>query len=512
MKKILGTCQLLLILLGVLAFFVSAAGAGGAKPPASGDRIVGDWKLTLDRNGRQMNSILTFSEDESGKLIGKWIGFRGASNLADLEYANHQLSFKRIDRFGDRESISSFTGTAERETLSGTLSSERGELKVEGKWIRPMSRAAGTWNIIVKDGQREHTANLIVSPDKDGILAAEWKGQEGQHTITNVTFKNPALTFKRSSKAPNRQWESTFQGTIKGDSLTGTFSSDQGDSSLKGRRVGAGLIGKWDLRITSDSGNRSQILTIHPNLSALYGAIPVEKINLEGNQVSFKTSIPFGDQDREISFAGRLDNKKLTGELTTSSGAQKVEGTRIPSPPRKKPSAQSQEKPIRQPDVVFVPTPQHVVDKMLELAEVKKDDVIYDLGCGDGRIVVTAAKKFGCKGVGYDISPQRVMESRANVEENNVGHLVTIEQEDIFTLDLSKANVITLYLLPGLNVKLIPQLEKLKPGSRIVSHDFDMRGVTPDKVIQIEDDEDTYGDHTIYLWTTPLKKEKNDMY
>jgi len=99
-----------------------------------------------------------------------------------------------------------------------------------------------------------------------------------------------------------------------------------------------------------------------------------------------------------------------------------------------------------------------------------------------------------------------VKESLANVEKNNVGHLVRIEQRDIFTLDLSKANVITLYLLPELNVKLIPQLEKLKPGSRIVSHDFDMRGVKPDKVVEVNSDGE-YNHHTIYLWTTPLKME-----
>ena len=154
------------------------------------------------------------------------------------------------------------------------------------------------------------------------------------------------------------------------------------------------------------------------------------------------------------------------------------------------------------PDVIYVPTPQDVVDKMLELAQVTKDDVVYDLGCGDGRIVVTAAKKYGCKAYGFDIDPRRIKESQENVEKNEVGDLVTIEQKDIFTLDLSKANVVTLYLLPSLNVKLIPQLEKLKPGSRIVSHDFDMRGVTPDQVVNnIE-----YG-HTVYLWTTPLKKQ-----
>lgn len=160
-------------------------------------------------------------------------------------------------------------------------------------------------------------------------------------------------------------------------------------------------------------------------------------------------------------------------------------------------------------DVVFVATPQDVVDKMLQLAEVKKDDLLYDLGCGDGRIVITAAKRYGCKAVGFDIDPRRVEDSLENVQKNKIGHLVGIEQKDIFTLDLSRADVITLFLLSRLNVKLIPQLEKLKPGSRIVSHIFPMEGIKPDKVITLISKEDK-SEHTIYLWTTPLKKETDE--
>ncbi len=165
-------------------------------------------------------------------------------------------------------------------------------------------------------------------------------------------------------------------------------------------------------------------------------------------------------------------------------------------------------KPARTPDVIYVPTPHEVVAKMLEMAEVTKDDLVYDLGCGDGRIVVAAAKKCGCKAVGFDIDPKRIAEAKENVKKNNCGRLVTIEQKDIFELDLSKANVITLYLLPSLNVKLIPQLEKLKPGSRIVSHDFDMRGVEPDQKIEVAPKDGR--SHTVYLWTTPLKKTKSE--
>src|SRR5262249_23370970 len=140
----------------------------------------------------------------------------------------------------------------------------------------------------------------------------------------------------------------------------------------------------------------------------------------------------------------------------------------------------------RRPDVIYLPTPQEVVDRMLDLAAVTKDDVVYDLGCGDGRIVVTAARKYGCKAVGFDIDPKRVEESLANVRRNKVDKLVEIRQEDIFKLDLSKASVVTLYLLPKLNVKLIPQLKKMKDGSRIVSHSFAMSGVKPDKVVWVK--------------------------
>jgi len=135
--------------------------------------------------------------------------------------------------------------------------------------------------------------------------------------------------------------------------------------------------------------------------------------------------------------------------------------------------------------------------------------LVYDLGCGDGRIVVTAARRYGCRAVGFDIDPRRVEDSLQNVRKNNVGHLVTIEQKDIFTLDLSRANVITLFLLPSLNANLIPQLEKLKPGSRIVSHSFAMDGIKPDRVVTMISREDQC-EHKVYLWTTPLKKETGE--
>jgi len=161
--------------------------------------------------------------------------------------------------------------------------------------------------------------------------------------------------------------------------------------------------------------------------------------------------------------------------------------------------------PTREPDIYFVPTPQSAVDKMLELAELKKGDVLYDLGCGDGRIVVTAAKRYGVKAVGIDIDPRRVLESLDNVRSNRVESLVTIKNADIFKVDISEADVVTLYLLPELNVKLMPQLRTLKPGSRILSYEFDMRGAKP-ALVHREAFDGSY-EQTIYKWVVPWEEE-----
>jgi tRNA G37 N-methylase Trm5 len=153
---------------------------------------------------------------------------------------------------------------------------------------------------------------------------------------------------------------------------------------------------------------------------------------------------------------------------------------------------------------VFVSTPRDVVEKMLELAAVKTSDVVYDLGSGDGRIVMTAAQKYGCRAVGYEINRELVHLSRENARKAGLEPLVKFENRDIFTVDLSGADVIAVYLLPIQLEKLIPQLETLKPGSRIVSHQFEIPGINPDRIVTIESNED--GDrHTLNLWTTPLR-------
>ncbi len=170
------------------------------------------------------------------------------------------------------------------------------------------------------------------------------------------------------------------------------------------------------------------------------------------------------------------------------------------------PQAQTSPASGRESAVVFVAyatTPVDVVDRMLKLAGTAKNDVVYDLGCGDGRIVVAAAKKYGCRAVGYDLDPLRVQEARANAAQNRVAHLVTIAQQDVLKADFQQATVVMLYLGSEINARLIPQLRNLKPGTRIVSHEFGLGQVPPDKIVEMTSRADRRK-HTLYLWTCPL--------
>jgi SAM-dependent methyltransferase len=145
-------------------------------------------------------------------------------------------------------------------------------------------------------------------------------------------------------------------------------------------------------------------------------------------------------------------------------------------------------------DVPYVPTPHDVVEQMLKLAGVKKTDVVYDLGCGDGRIVIMAAQKFGARGVGIDIDPERIAEAKQNAEQAGVTDRVKFIQQNLFDADIREATVVTLYLLPSVNLRLRPKLlEQLKPGARVVSHSFDMGDWKPDKEIE-------YNGRKLYLW------------
>jgi SAM-dependent methyltransferase len=157
----------------------------------------------------------------------------------------------------------------------------------------------------------------------------------------------------------------------------------------------------------------------------------------------------------------------------------------------------------RGPDVIFVPTPNDVVNKMLELARVTPKDVVYDLGCGDGRIVITAAQKYGARGVGIDIDPQRIREARDNASRGKVNDRVRFVEGDLFEADISEATVVTLYLLTELNLKLRPKLmSDLQPGTRVVSHAFAMGDWKPERTERVDGS-------SVFLWRIPPRQASN---
>lgn len=157
--------------------------------------------------------------------------------------------------------------------------------------------------------------------------------------------------------------------------------------------------------------------------------------------------------------------------------------------------------PARKLDVWYVPTTAEVVNRMLDMADIRPLDVVYDLGCGDGRIVIAAAKKYGARGIGIDLDPARIREARANAKAAGVEQLVTFKVADLFETDLSEATVVALYLLPELNRRLIPKLfAELPSGARVVSHDFDMgKGWPADDYVKL-------GNDGIYLWRMPPRE------
>lgn len=161
--------------------------------------------------------------------------------------------------------------------------------------------------------------------------------------------------------------------------------------------------------------------------------------------------------------------------------------------------AEPSQQPRRQPDVIYVPTPDEVVEAMLDLARVKSTDVVYDLGSGDGSIPILAAKKYGARGVGIEINPVLIKESVENAREAGVSHLVKFIEADLFESDIREATVVTLFLLESLNARLRPKLiAELRPGSRIVSHEFGMGDWRPEKSIEVVR-------RMVHLWTVPAR-------
>jgi len=323
-----------IILLICLATVTCAAAQPSGRPGPW--RLFGDWQVKVQFGERQMDAIIAFSRDSESNLTAQWIGAWGVTDLKDVKFEENKLSFVQTVQFRENEFTSTFTGAIEEGKLTGTLSSDRGESKVEGQRAPRIPRAVGDWEVKFRIGERDVTTTLALRANKEGQLTGEWQSQWGEHKITDLAYERGNLTFKRNSKFQDREMESTFEGTLRGNELSGVMKSERGEIQVEGSRVNAALIGTWNLEVVSERGPRKQRLRVNPDMTGLYGTVPVKKVNVKDGKVDFLMVRQFGDQTMEMTFAGKLAESKLTGELTTSRGTRKITGTKVVRPSRRR--------------------------------------------------------------------------------------------------------------------------------------------------------------------------------
>ncbi len=319
--------KIVLVCLLVVSFILPVP-ALAQRPQSRRGGLYGDWQIKMKFGEREVESILSFSRNQEGQYVGQWISFFGMNELKDVKFEDNKLSFTQVMRFRDQERTSKFTGTIEQGELSGLLISDRGETEIQGKQAPRILRGVGSWEMKIKAGEREYTGTLAITADKEGNLSGMWKSSRGESKVSDLKYEDRKLIFKRTIQRENSQMEMAFEGTVGYNSLEGVFKSDRGEAAVEGTRVGASLIGTWNLDIESERGARKQRLRVNPDMSALYGPTLIKKINLDGDKVSFKYVRQFGDQEYETSFEGKIAESKLTGELKTSRGTSKVTGTR----------------------------------------------------------------------------------------------------------------------------------------------------------------------------------------
>jgi hypothetical protein len=295
-----------------------------------GKEIYGDWQVKTDPCERR-SSILSFAGDEDGKLVGQWINFRGFSELEDVRFKDNTVSFTQTVRFDKDVFKGNFTGTIDGDKLSGTVTHGSVQDKIQGKRSQRIPLAVGNWEMKSGTDGNETIATLVVKADPNGSLSAEWQGQQGEHKITDVQYERDKLTFKKTSKMQDHVSESTFEGTVQRetDTLSGIIKSEQGEIAAKGKLTGSALIGNWTLDVTAPWGSSKQRLKVNPDMSGMYGITPIDKVNLEGDKVSFKVTLEFGRQRFEMNFEGKLDGSKLTGELKNQRGLQVLVGKKV---------------------------------------------------------------------------------------------------------------------------------------------------------------------------------------
>jgi len=292
------------------------------------EEVTGEWEMTMEFGGQESFATLVISQESDGSYSGKW----GSNKLSDITIKSNKLSFVQVRTMGDREFTLDYAGILKDGKLEGMLSNERGDYPANGVRPTPKSPALGQWDITFTIGDRKAKARLSVSQKDDGSLNANWKEDMGEHSVTDVTFKDDTLTVDRHIKFQEREFDVTYTGKIDGDTLTGSMEGPRGEIPANGSRFGTEIIGTWSLTSKSEWGERTSLLKVYPDLSGRYesfmGELPVD-IKLDGKKISFDMELGFGDRTFNMDFAGTLDGKKLTGEMTNPRGSAQITGKKI---------------------------------------------------------------------------------------------------------------------------------------------------------------------------------------
>ncbi len=345
MKKSIITCTVL----SVLILFTCLCQAEEKAQSPQEKTIAGVWKLTTDFGGRQMNNTLTICTAEKDKPAVLW-GLGGDEDeISNIKLDGSKLSFDRTRSFRDQEFTSTITLTYDKlkDSLTGTISSDRGDSDVTAARIIPKPDAVGTW--IIKTERGESTLTIR---QKDGKLEGNWTSPRGESDISNVKFEDGKLTFDRVTKLEDRELKSSFTGEVKANELKGEITGEAGTTEVTAARLGAEIIGKWALTTTSDRGERTSILLIDKDLTGRYamgfGEIDTSKIKLDDDKVTFYIDMSFGDRDFSMDYELKLTGDKLEGLVSSDRGDNKVTGKKIvPKQKEEKPAdTEKEEKPI----------------------------------------------------------------------------------------------------------------------------------------------------------------------
>lgn len=312
-----------------LGVFVTLAGL--ASTATAAEDISGLWQATMDFQGNAMMATLSFAKKADGSLTGKW---GATSELKNVKLDGEKLTFSRAMQMMGNEMTQNFTGTLKDGKITGTMGDENFSLAVTAVRKKPLSPAVGQYDITYKADGKDVTARLIVSQKADGTLTADWTKEAAKSTISNVKFDNGKLTFTRKTDG-----EAAFEGTIKGDELTGKLK----DVAVTGKRFGAALIGIWTFTGNSEMGPQTSTLVVDPDLSGVYDMmfeIPVKSITLEGDQVTFVAEMQMGEQPMKMEFKGKLDGKTLKGKMNSPMGGEsELTGKKVEATPAAAPAA-----------------------------------------------------------------------------------------------------------------------------------------------------------------------------